>query len=77
MAGKTLHKTLHKGDDVNWTWGSAKAHGEVTAVHDHDVTRTIKGKTIKRKGSSDEPAVEVKSDKGGRALKSASELHRE
>lgn len=72
MAGKTLHK----GEDVTWNWGSGKAHGEVTAVHDHDVTRKIKGKTIKRKGSAEEPAVEVKGDKGGRALKSASELHK-
>ena len=65
---------LKKGDEVEYKWGSGKAEAEVTQVHTKDVTRTIKGKKIKRHASKDEPAVEVKTKKGGRALKSASEV---
>ncbi len=65
---------VHKGDDVEWTWGSGKGTGEVTAVHTDDVKKTIKGKTVTRHASEDKPAVEVKTDKGARVLKSSSEI---
>ena len=66
--------SVKKGDDVEWTWGRGKAEGEVVQVHTEDVAKTIKGKTIKRHASKDEPAAEVKTAKGAIALKSASEL---
>lgn len=62
------------GDDVEWKWGKGTGHGAVTKVHTDDVERTIKGSTVKRKASEEEPAVEVKTDKGGKVLKSTSEV---
>ena len=66
--------SVRKGESVEWKNGGAKAEGTVTAVHTDDVTKTIKGKTIKRKASAKEPAVEVKTKKGATALHSASEV---
>ena len=65
---------VSKGDDVKWAWGSGTGEGKVTAVHKDDVEKTIKGSTIKRKASAAKPAVEVKTDKGGKVLKSVSEV---
>ena len=63
-----------KGDNVEYKWGKGTVEAEVKAVHTGDVERKIKGKTIKRKGSTQEPVVEVETKKGGHALKSASEI---
>ena len=71
MTGKA---DVKKGDDVEYKWGKGKVEGKVTSVSTSDTEKTIKGKTIKRKASKEEPAVEVSTKKGGRALKSASEV---
>ena len=71
MAGKA---SIKKGDSVEYKWGSGKVEGKVTSVSTSDTEAKIKGKTIKRKASKEEPAVEVRTTKGGRALKSASEV---
>lgn len=65
---------VKKGDEVEWKWGQGKGEGEVAKVHKEDASIKSKGKTIKRKASKDEPAVEIKTDKGARALKSVSEV---
>ena len=71
MAGKATPK---KGEALEYKWGSGKVEGKVAAVHTSDVEKTIKGKTIKRRASPEKPAVEVKTNKGARALKSVSEV---
>ena len=71
MAGKS---SVKKGDDVEYKWGTGKVEGKVASVSTSDTEKNIKGKTIKRQASKDEPAVEVSTKKGGRALKSASEI---
>lgn len=63
-----------KGTKVTWKWGAHTAHGTVAESFVEDVERTIKGETIKRKASSDEPAYLVTQEDGARALKSHSEL---
>jgi hypothetical protein len=70
----TKSKDVHKGDDVTWTWGSGTGEGEVTEVHTADVKKTIKGKTITRHASQSKPAVEIKTNKGAKVLKSATEI---
>ena len=65
---------VKKGDDVEWKWGSGKAEGEVTKVHTDDAKIKTKGSTVKRKASDKKPAVEIKTDKGAKALKSTSEV---
>ncbi len=65
---------VKKGAEVEYKYGKGKVEAEVTAVHKDDTEKTIKGKTIKRDGSKEDPAIEVKTKKGGTALKSASEV---
>jgi hypothetical protein len=62
------------GDKVEWNWGSGKGEGTVTKVHKSDVERTIKGAKVKREASAEKPAVEIKTDKGAKVLKSTSEI---
>ncbi len=65
---------FRKGAKVAWNWGAHTAYGKVAESFTGDVTRTIKGETIKRKASAQEPAYLVTQDDGGRALKSQPEL---
>ncbi|RIX99595.1 DUF2945 domain-containing protein [Aureimonas flava] len=68
--------TVSKGDKVEWSWGKGKAEGKVEQRFTDKVTRKIKGKSITRNASKDEPAYLVKSTNGGKALKSDSEVHK-
>lgn len=63
-----------KGDKVEWEWGSGTAKGVVAEVFTDKVTRRIKGKSITRNASADEPAYLIRQEDGDRVLKSASEL---
>jgi Hypervirulence associated proteins TUDOR domain len=67
---------IKAGDDVSWKWGKGTGEGTVTETFTQDVTRTIKGKTIKRKADDKEPAVLVRQEDGDRVLKSASEVRK-
>ncbi len=70
----TAKKDVSKGDDVTYKWGKGTVEGEVTNVHTEDVEKTIKGSKVTREASKSEPAVEIKTDKGGKVLKSTSEV---
>lgn len=63
-----------KGAKVTWNWGPGTAEGKVAESFTGDVERTIKGKTIKRKASKEEPAYLIEQEDGDRVLKSHSEL---
>ena len=68
--------SIRTGTRVRWTWGSSTAEGTVTAVHHDRVTRTIKGATVTRDATADDPAYDIEQDDGGRVLKSRSEVER-
>jgi hypothetical protein len=70
----TKKTDITKGEDVSYKWGNGTVEGTVTKVHTDDVEKTIKGSTVKRHASSETPAVEIKTDKGAKVLKSTSEL---
>ena len=70
----TKKADVSKGDEVEYKWGKGTVEGEVTKVHTDDVEKTIKGSKIKREASESKPAVEVKTDKGAKVLKSTSEV---
>lgn len=72
-----MSKDLKKGDAVSWAWGEHRAHGKVAQKFTSRVRRTIKGQTVVRKATEDEPVYMVTQEDGGRALKSASELKRD
>ncbi|RLV47919.1 DUF2945 domain-containing protein [Nocardioides mangrovicus] len=65
---------IRTGTTVSWSWGSSTATGKVTAIHRSKVTRTIKGSSITRDGSKDDPAYEIEQDDGTRVLKLRSEV---
>jgi ribosomal protein L24 len=68
--------TVKKGDDVTWNYGKGKAKGKITEVHENDIERTVQGATVKRKGSTEEPALVIKQG-SKRIVKSASEVKKE
>ncbi len=67
---------LRKGAAVKWHWGSGTAEGKVEEVFTRSVSRTIKGKRIRRNGSEEKPAYLVVQEDGGKVLKSHSELEK-
>lgn len=67
----TKHK---KGDKVSWKYGGNTTKGKVVKRFTDTVTKTIKGKKIKRKASKDQPAYLVKTKDGKKALKSGKQL---
>lgn len=67
---------FRKGTKVEWSWGKGTGEGKIAETFTEDVERTIKGETIKRKATEEEPAYLVEQADGGRVLKSQSELRR-
>ncbi len=59
---------------VYWKWLGRKIEGHVVEVHHEPITKTIKGKKIKRNGSEDCPAYLVEAESGNLALKLQTEL---
>ncbi len=66
--------TVKKDDQVEWKYGKSKATGKVAEVHKDDVSKKVQGKTVKRKGSAQEPALVIKQDNEKEVIKSASEV---
>ncbi|MEO3385216.1 DUF2945 domain-containing protein [Mesorhizobium sp. CAU 1741] len=67
---------FRKGTAVTWKWGAHRAEGKIAETFTSNVTRTIKGETIKRKASKDEPAYLIVQEDGDQVLKSRSEIER-
>jgi len=66
---------LKKGDEVSWKWGQGHPTGTVEEVVPGDAEiKTKGGKTVKRKGSEEDPAVKLKASSGNNAIKLAHEL---
>lgn len=63
-----------KGAKVQWKWLGRAVNGVVLQSFVKPVERVIKGKKIKRNGSTENPAYLVKSEAGNEALKLGSEL---
>ena len=65
---------MKKGEEVNWNWGKSKAEGKIKEEFEKPVEKKIKGTTVKRKASKEEPAYLVEQKNGNKVLKSESEL---
>jgi len=65
---------MKKGDTVHWTWGASEAEGKITGKHTETTTKKIKGTSVKRKATKDEPAYDIEQKDGSKVLKSESEL---
>lgn len=56
--------------------GSGTAEGALRSTHPETITRTIKGSTVTRNGSADDPALVIEQDDGTIVLKLRSEVDR-
>jgi hypothetical protein len=63
-----------KGSKVAWNWGSGTGTGTVRERFTHELTRTIKGTEVTRKGEEDNPAYLIVQEDGDEVLKLGSEL---
>ena len=65
---------MKKGDTVHWSWGKGEAEGKIEKKHTEPVKKSIKGASVKRNASKDEPAYEINMEQGKKVIKSESEL---
>lgn len=63
-----------KDSQVQWKWLGRNIKGVIVEIFTNPVVREIKGKKIKRNGSSENPAYLVRSEAGNEALKLGTEL---
>ena len=62
------------GDEVTWKWAGGVIKGQVEEIHFAPIEKIIKGSRIKRNGSVEKPAYQVKSEAGNIVLKLHTEL---
>jgi len=68
---------IRKGSKVKWKWGSGEAEGKVLETYDKEVSKTIKGSEVTRKGSSDNKALYIEQSDGDKVLKLESEVEKD
>lgn len=59
---------------VQWNWGNGKGKGQIEERFEREVTRTLQGSEVTKKGDEDNPAYLIKQDDGDKVLKRGSEL---
>ncbi|WP_379922402.1 DUF2945 domain-containing protein [Erythrobacter sp. R86502] len=69
-----MSNSFQTGQYVSWTWGNGKATGQIKERFEREVTRTLKGSEVTRKGDSDNPAYLIKQEDGDEVLKLGSEI---
>lgn len=67
---------IKKGTEVQWNWGNGTAEGEVKETYSDEITKTIKGNDVTRKGEEGNKALYIKQADGDYVLKSESEVKR-
>lgn len=63
-----------KGDKVAWSWGNGTATGTVKTTYARKVTRKLKGASVTRNGTVDDPALFIEQEDGDGVLKLSSEV---
>jgi hypothetical protein len=67
---------IREGSKVKWKWGNGEATGKVEKTYKEEVTRTIDGNKVTRKGKEDDKALYIKQEDGGAVLKLESEVEK-
>ena len=65
---------IKEGSKVNWKWGNGEAQGKVVETYTKEITKTIKGSEITRKGEKGNKAILIEQDDGSKVLKLESEV---
>ncbi|MEM8832636.1 MAG: DUF2945 domain-containing protein [Cyanobacteria bacterium P01_G01_bin.19] len=68
-------KQIKHNSPVSWDWGNGTAEGKVKEIHREEITKTIKGSTVTRNGTQDNPAYLIEQEDGTEVLKLRSELN--
>lgn len=66
--------SFQTGQYVKWNWGSGTGRGQIAERFEREVTRTLAGSEITKKGDEDNPAYLIKQDDGDTVLKRGSEI---
>ncbi len=64
----------NKNDKVKWNWGNGEAEGKIKEKHTSEVSRTIKGSKVTKKGTDDNPAYVIEQSDGTTVIKKHSEV---
>jgi hypothetical protein len=67
---------IRKGSNVKWEWGNGTATGKVKETFTEEVSRTIDGNKVTRKGESGNKALLIEQEDGGQVLKLESEVEK-
>ena len=67
---------IQKGSNVSWKWGNGQAEGKVKETYSEEVTKTIDGSEITRKGEEGNKALLIEQDDGSQVLKLESEVEK-
>ncbi|WP_324671634.1 DUF2945 domain-containing protein [Hymenobacter sp. GOD-10R] len=65
---------MRKGTKVSWKYGTGTATGKIEETHKESITRKMKGHTVTRHGTADNPAFVILQTNGDRVLKLKSEV---
>ena len=69
-------KMIQKGSNVKWDWGNGTAEGKVTETYTEEVTKTIDGSEITRKGEQGNKALLIEQEDGSKVLKLEKEVEK-
>lgn len=64
------------GSKVSWKWGTGTAEGKVEETFTEEVTRTLKGTEVTRKGEPGNKALLISQEDGTMVLKLESEVEK-
>ena len=67
---------IREGSDVKWKWGNGTATGTVKETYTKEVTKTIDGSEITRKGEEGNKALYIEQEDGAKVLKLESEVQK-
>ena len=67
---------IQKGSTVRWKWGNGNAEGKVKETFSGEVTKTIKGSKVTRKGEQGNKALLIEQEDGDEVLKLESEVEK-
>ena len=67
---------IQKGSTVKWEWGNGSAQGKVKETYSEEVTKTIDGNEVTRKGEQGNKALLIEQDDGSQVLKLEEEVEK-
>ena len=67
---------IREGSEVKWKWGNGTATGTVKKSYTKEITKTIDGSEITRKGKEGDKALFIEQEDGSKVLKLESEVQK-